>query len=91
MLIVRVEEGVLLAGKQGLVDVHSRTIAGGKRFGHKRGVNSPKLGQFLDEKPGRDHAVGHAQSVSVLEIYFMLALGCLVVGVFDGDTHLLQI
>ena len=45
VLIIGIVKGVGFVLEQELVDVHPRAVNPGNRFGHERGVGSPKLGQ----------------------------------------------
>ena len=53
VLVVLVEEGVMLAPEEGLVDVHPGAVDAGDGLGHEGGVDSSLLGQFLDREAGR--------------------------------------
>ena len=86
-----VDERVDIPPEQGEVGVHPRALHPGEGFGHEAGVHTLLSGHLLHYQPDRHVRVGHGEGVGVAEVVLVLAGGVLVLGVLDGDTHLLQV
>ena len=91
VFVVWVEEGVLVALKQRLVDMHPGAVHPRDGLGHEGGVGGLQLGQLFDDQLGGHHVVGHGQGIRILQVYLVLAGGALMVRIFDRDTHFGQI
>ena len=59
-------------------------------LGMKLAWTPRRWADLLDHQPDRHHGVGHGQGVGVAQVDLVLAGGVLVLGVLDGDAHLLQ-
>jgi hypothetical protein len=88
--IVGVVEGVGVALEQRQVGVHARSLDAGQGLGHEAGVDAAALGHLLHHQADGHDGVGHGEGVGVAQVDLVLAGGVLVLGVLDGDAHLLE-
>ena len=88
--VVLVDERVALALPQRDVGVHARALHAGQRLGHEGGEDALLARHLLDHHAGRHHGVGHGEGVGVAQVDLVLAARVLVLGVLDGDAHLLE-
>ena len=61
-----------------------------ERLGHEGGEDAFLAGHLLDHHAGRHDGVGHREGVGVTQVDLVLAARVLVLGVLDGDAHLLE-
>ena len=88
--VALVDERVALALPQRDVGVHARTLHAPERLGHEGGEHALLARHLLDHHAGRHDGVGHGERVGVAQVDLVLAAGVLVLGVLDGDAHLLE-
>ena len=86
----RIVEGVRTVGKEGLVDVHARTVDAEHRLGHEGGVQPMQLGNRTHHVFEGHYVVGRGQGVVVAEVNLVLPRGNFVVGGLHVKPHLLQ-
>ncbi len=88
--IARVAEGVGVALEEGEVGVHPRPLHSEQGLGHEGGVDAPLLSDLFDDQADGHDVVGHGHSVGVAKVDLVLGGPVLVLGVLDGDPHLLE-
>ena len=59
-------------------------------LGMKLACTPCALGDLLHHQPDGHDGVGHGEGVGVAQVDLVLARGVLVLGVLDGDAHLLE-
>ncbi len=70
--------------------MHARALHAGERLRHETGVDALALRGLLHHEPDGHHGVGHRERIGVAEVDLVLARRVLVLGVLDGDAHLLE-
>ena len=76
--------------EQGEVRVHARALDAREGLRHEARVDAVRLGGLLDDEADGHDGVGHGERVGVAEVDLVLARSVLVLGVLDGDPHLLE-
>ena len=90
VLVVRVEEGVLVAPEEALVDVHAAAVLAEERLRHEGGVAAVLVRDLLHDRAVGHDVVGHLQAVGEAHVDLVLGRPDLVVRVLDLDAHLLE-
>ena len=85
-----VVERVGVAFEERKVGVHARALDAGEWLGHEACVHALALRGLLHHQAHGHDGVGHGERVGVAQVDLVLARGVLVLGVLDGDAHLLQ-
>ena len=89
--VVRIEERVVAVFiEEALVNMHARARRIGEGLRHERCVHTVFHGDFLHNHLVGHDVVGHAERVGETQVDLLLRRAVFVVGVFDGNAHLLQ-
>jgi len=90
VLVLGVEEEVLPALEEGLVDVHPAAVLPVHRLGHERGVAAVLARDLLHDVAVGDRLVGHLERFAVAKVNLVLAVRHFVVRGLDRDLHGLE-
>ena len=84
-----VGEGVPVALEQREVGVHPRALDAESGLGMKLAWTPLLVGDLFDYETDGHHRVGHSQGVGVAQVDLVLARRVLVLGVLNGNAHVL--
>ena len=70
--------------------VHAAARRIDERLGHERRVHAVNAGDFLHDQLMRHDGIGHRERVGVAQVDLVLRGAAFVMGVFDGNPHLLE-